>query len=164
MVQGERDLHATHGQKRYQGDLVPPLQLEVPDKESGDDGEGEIRDDTEDTVQVGESDDDFDVDARTGSAVVLGPEVLDGVALEESDEEKGKSGEEGDEHGSVDDPGMHLSHGDAQEETPDGDLGSNHGRAVEQVTEPPAIHGLLNVFRWEVVVVTTCSIMHADYG
>ena len=94
---------ATHRDQRDQSNLGPPLQLQVPYQESRNDSEGEVGDDTEDTVDVAESGDDCVVDALSflRSAV---PHVRDWVALEETDEEESASSDNRDAHGTVDDP------------------------------------------------------------
>jgi len=94
---------APHSDQRDQSDLGPPLQLQVPYQKARNDGEREVGDDTENTVDVAESGDDCVVDALSflRSAV---PHVRDWVALEETDEEESASSNDRDAHGTVDDP------------------------------------------------------------
>lgn len=80
----------THGDEGNQGNLCPRLQLQMPDEESRDDGEGKIGNDAKDAVHVAKNGDDSVVDAFAllRSAV---PHVRDGVALEKADKEEGTS-------------------------------------------------------------------------
>jgi hypothetical protein len=82
--------------------------------------------------------------------------------LEESDEEEGGTGKGRDEHGRVDDPGVDTLDGDSKEEAANGNLGEDHGAAVEEVAVEPAVLGALDVEGAEVVVVSAGSIMYTQ--
>jgi hypothetical protein len=112
--------HAGHGKKGNHGKLCLLPHVELGYQEDGQDGAGEIGDDTEDTVQICEGDDDVGADAF--SVLVRVPEIRDGPALEEGDKEKDDSGAECDGHCGVKDPDVHLSVGDSKEGNADGYL------------------------------------------
>lgn len=83
---------AAHGNQGDQCNLCPPLQLQMPDQESRDDGKSKVGNDGEDAVDIAEGGNDGVVDALSLLRSAI-PHVRDGVALEEADKEKGTSGD-----------------------------------------------------------------------
>jgi hypothetical protein len=111
-------LHASHCNEWDQGYLGPTLQLQIPHKETRNDGESEVRNDAEDAVYVAERDDD--IVAYTGAVLVFLVEVVHWVTLEDDDEEEGAACNDRDHHGQVEDPCMNAFDADSEEEKPDG--------------------------------------------
>jgi len=169
---------AAHSDQRDQSNFGPPLQLQMPDQESRNDSEGEVGDDTEDTVDVAESGDDCVVDALSflRSAV---PHVRDWVALEETNEEESASSNDRNAHGTVDDPGIFSQHchkssslgclpcvqfsnTNPQEKETDGKLRTYHRYRVEQIAKVPRMLRILNTLDRQVTMMFPGSIVYAD--
>lgn len=85
----EVDLHATHGQERYQRDLRSGLELQVPDKKPREDRKGEVGDDAECAVEIRQTDDNVHTDAL--SRLPLVPKEGNRLTLEHRDKEKDSS-------------------------------------------------------------------------
>lgn len=100
--------NAAHCDQGDQSNLCPPLQLQMPDHKGWDNGKRKIRNDAEDAVDIAKDGDDSIIDAFPLLRDAV-PHVRDGVALEETDKEKGTSGNDRDQHGHVDNPVMIIS-------------------------------------------------------
>lgn len=136
--------------------------MKIHDQEGRQYRKREIRDDTEGAVEVCKSDDDLNVNASPVLRFV--PEVRDRMALKQRDEEENRAGDDRDEHGSVDDPGVNFSDGNAQEEAANRDLGGDHTAAVEEIAEPPAVCCFLDAIFGKINVVSAGAIVHANRG
>jgi hypothetical protein len=105
-------LHASHCDKRDQGHLGPPLQLQVPHEETGNDSECEVRNDAKYAVYVAERDNN--IVAYASAMLVFLVEEVHWVTLEDDDEEESASCNNRDKHGEVEDPSVNAFDADSE--------------------------------------------------
>lgn len=67
------------------------------------------------------------------------PEIVDGRALEDGEEEEEQPDDNGDSHGDVEDHDVDAIDGDPEEGEDNGDLGQDAGENVEDLAEEPAL-------------------------
>lgn len=154
--------NAAHSDERDQGYLSSALELQIPYKKSGDDGEGEIRHDAEHTIHVGETNDDIVWDALFQSVIL--PEAVYGPALEDNDKEESPSRDDSREHGSIEDPGVYPFKADPEKKEPNGHLSADHRPAVEDVAEPPAMPRCFDILFLQIPMVPPSPIVYSNNG
>lgn len=139
--------HAGHGHDGNQRNLCLAVHLELPDQNDGENRKGEVADDAESAVEIGEGDDDVHVDAvSVGCAGVLLPEEGDRLALKQSDEKEDDAGADGAEHDKVNDPDVDLSDGNSKQEPANGDFGRDHRQTVPEIAKPPELTAISKQF------------------
>lgn len=132
--------HASHAQDGNRSQFGLPVHVEVPEQENRQDAKREVADGADGAVEIREAHDDVDIDAfALCSGHDLVPEIVDGSALEDGDEEEDDAGEDGEAHDGVDDPVVHLLHRQTEKHDADGDFGGNHGQAVGNIAQPPVL-------------------------
>jgi hypothetical protein len=152
--------NAAHGNERDQSNLRSSLQLKVPHKETRNDGKGEVGDDAEGAVRIGETNNE--AVAHTVVECVVFPESVYRPALKDCNKEKGTASNNGGEHGSVEDPGVNALDTDSEEEESDGEFCEYHRPAVEDVAKPPAMPCPLDIFFAEIPVMASSSVLYSD--
>lgn len=116
--------------------------MQLAHHEDGQNTDGKITQCRKRAVDVGHGDDDMDVDAGARDGGVergAGPEVLDGPALQQHDEHKGRPGDGCECDDAVEDPDVEAFDGDAAQEDADGDFAADGGPAVGDFAEPPVL-------------------------
>lgn len=132
------NLHERHAQDRDKSNLCPDVHLQVPDEPDGKYSEGEIRDDREAAVYVGDDDNDVDADAFAVSG--SGPEEGNRSTLQQGNEEKGDTPDNREEDDDLNNPTLGLLRGEPEEKAGNGGFGKQHARGVAQVTVPPVLY------------------------
>ena len=107
-------LHAAHDYKAHGGDSRYWLEVKVPDNEAGQDGKGEVGDDTKRAVHVAERHDD--VHGETTAVIAPVPIEGHGVALQQRDKEECSPSQNRAQCGRVYNPPMDPGCDDAQQE------------------------------------------------
>lgn len=113
---------APHAHKKDDCNLGPLFQLQIPDHKGRQDGKSKVCQDAGHTVHIGECHDDVHRHARgrgvafTSLVLILVPVMRNWVALEECDEKKSQTGEDGAHRGHVDYEAVKALRCDAEEE------------------------------------------------
>jgi hypothetical protein len=110
------NVHASHAQNTHDGDLGLPLHVQLVHKEDWQDTDCEITQRRKGTVDVGHDDNDIDANAVSGDTGVHGnpgPEVCQRLALQQHQEHKDQSSNDGQDHDGVKNPDMKALDGDA---------------------------------------------------
>lgn len=120
--------HATDTQNNGHGTLSAEIHAQVPDQRHRKQSDSQVGNSGSDTVQVRDTGEGIFMHARAMSARLRPvPEIVDGGALENGDEEKDEANGSGQRHSGVEDVGVDARDSDSEEGDDDRDFGDDAG-------------------------------------
>lgn len=113
--------------------------MQLPDDENGQQANREVSERGNGAVQVHDSQEQIRVETLSVHRKPV-PEVVDWGTFEDGEEEEDQAPDHAQRHHGVENPRMHLGHGDAQQGDSDRQFCNDACYHVEYLANPPALH------------------------